>query len=197
MAKSKGRNQALFDTTHRGVLEAARVLFVAYGYAGVATQRIAETAGVAHGSVFHHFKSKRDLFIAVHQPYQERLLEWVAAAADAAPEPRARLDRICRAYLDIARDPGIRRILLQDGPQVIGPGDLRDAGRPTAFALLTREIEQLMKAGLLLARPARGLAVVLFGALNQAASEIADFPEDAALREALIAETTALVAALR
>ena len=193
MPKSRGRNQTLFNTTHCGVLEAARLMFATEGYAAVATQRIAEAAGVSHGSVFHHFKSKRALFIAVHQAYEAAFLDRVEAAAAGAPDRWARFDRYWRAYIDAAREPETRQVLLQDGPQVIGVADLRAPGRRTAFNGLAMEIEGLMQAGDLPRRPSFPLTLLIYGALNMAAQEIADHPDDDALRQGLLAEIAALV----
>jgi len=45
------------------ILQAARELFAERGYDGTATAEIAERAGVAHGTVFHHFQTKRNLLL--------------------------------------------------------------------------------------------------------------------------------------
>jgi AcrR family transcriptional regulator len=197
MPKSKGRNETLFNTTHRGVYEAARAMFASEGYAAVATQRIAEVAGVSHGSVFHHFKSKRALFIAVHQGYEAAFLDRVEAAAAGAPDRWARFDRYWRAYIDAAREPDTRLVLLQDGPQVIGTADLCAPGRRTAFNCLAIEIDGLMQAGDLPRRPSRALALLIYGMLNVAAQEIADRPQDKALRQEFVDEIANFIAHLR
>lgn len=44
------------------IAEAARELFAQHGYAGATTAGIARRAGVSEGIVFHHFRSKRELF---------------------------------------------------------------------------------------------------------------------------------------
>jgi len=197
MPKSRGRNQTLFNTTHRGVLEAARAMFATDGYDAVATQRIAEAAGVSHGSVFHHFKSKRELFIAVHQGYEAAFLERVEAAAAGAPDRWARFDRYWRAYVEAAKEPETRVVLLQDGPRVIGTAELRAPGRRTAFNGLAAEVEGLMAGGVIPQRPGLSLTLLIYGALNLAAQEIADCPQDDALRQGLFDEIAAFIGHLR
>lgn len=49
------------------ILDAALAEFVARGFDGASTNTIARAAGVAKGLVFHHFGSKSDLFLAVHE----------------------------------------------------------------------------------------------------------------------------------
>lgn len=48
-----------------GVLEAAARRFVAQGYAATTVRQIAEDSGIKAASIYHHFASKEDLFVAV------------------------------------------------------------------------------------------------------------------------------------
>jgi AcrR family transcriptional regulator len=193
MPKPKGRNRDLFDATHAALLAAARALFAEHGFDGVTTQAVAAGAGVAQGSLFHHFRSKRELFVAVHDNVQGELVARIEAAASDAASPADRFDRIWRAYFAATEDPGLRRILLLDGPRVIGLDALRARDRETAFAFFHAELEALSAAGLVETPSVRALAVLLFGALDQAAFEMADFPDDAARRRDLVEATAALI----
>ncbi len=47
------------------MLDAAAALFVAQGYSGTTLRQIAAEAGIKAGSIYHHFDSKDDLFVAV------------------------------------------------------------------------------------------------------------------------------------
>ncbi len=53
------------QTGRRRVLDAAASLFVAQGYSGTTLRQIAAEAGIKAGSIYHHFDSKDDLFVAV------------------------------------------------------------------------------------------------------------------------------------
>ncbi len=53
------------STGRSRVLDAAASLFVAQGYAGTTLRQIASAAGIKAGSIYHHFDSKEDLFVAV------------------------------------------------------------------------------------------------------------------------------------
>lgn len=48
-----------------GVLQAAAQRFVAQGYAATTVRQIAEDSGIKAASIYHHFASKEDLFVAV------------------------------------------------------------------------------------------------------------------------------------
>ena len=197
MPKPRGKNRDLFDATHQTVFEVATKLFSEHGFDNVTTKMIATEAGVAQGSVFHHFKSKCNLFIEVHNQYQLKLIDRIDAAATKAVGPEDRFDRIWRAYLSSTEDAGMRRILLLDGPQVIGLEALRAQDRETAFAFFMAELSTLQDEGFIRPHSLRALAILLFGALDQAAFEMADFPEDLDLRHAILNETSAMFECLK
>ncbi|MFC0182207.1 DNA-binding transcriptional regulator, AcrR family [Pseudarcicella hirudinis] len=55
------------------ILKAALKLFVAYGFHGTATGKIAQEAGVATGTLFHYYKTKDDLIVALYVDIKTRL----------------------------------------------------------------------------------------------------------------------------
>jgi AcrR family transcriptional regulator len=107
--------------TTAAILEAARKLFATQGFEATSIDDIAAKAGVAKGAVYHHFESKEEIFT--------RVLDAVQAGIAATPPPASLrriadpLDRMAAAvlnYLNTATEPGIKRILLIDGPAVVG-----------------------------------------------------------------------------
>ncbi len=59
--------------TRRQILDAARVLFASRGFASTTNRLVAAEAGLTAGAVHHHFGSKLDLYVAVHDDVQERV----------------------------------------------------------------------------------------------------------------------------
>lgn len=60
------------ERTMRTVITAARVEFAEYGYDGARTDRIAAGTGMSKGVLYHYFRSKDELFVAVLEDiYQE------------------------------------------------------------------------------------------------------------------------------
>lgn len=53
------------NKTKQRILEEACVLFAKHGFKSVSTRMIASAAGVRHGTVHYHFKSKKELYIEV------------------------------------------------------------------------------------------------------------------------------------
>src|SRR5258708_29586480 len=63
----KSRRAEHVQDTQAAVLQAARELFAATGYAGTGTEEIVARARVTRGALYHHFRDKPDLFRAVMQ----------------------------------------------------------------------------------------------------------------------------------
>jgi AcrR family transcriptional regulator len=153
-----------------GAIEsAARKLFASRGFAETSIDEIAARAGVAKGAVYHHFASKEAIFARLVDALQAEL----AAELAAAPPRRggAPVDRFADAvlrYLLAASEPARKRILLIDGPAVIGWQAWREIDAKY-FGAGTR----LAVAALLGADPApravEALAHLVLGAVMEAA----------------------------
>jgi len=117
MARQAERSEA----TTRAIAAAARKLFAARGFASTSIDDIAARAGVAKGAVYHHFASKEEVFARVLEAIQ---CELATAPVPASSRKRSDpLDVIADAvlrYLLAASEPDVKRILLVDGPAVIG-----------------------------------------------------------------------------
>jgi len=103
------------------ILSAARRLFAVQGFEATSIDDIAAAAGVAKGAVYHHFDSKEAVFL--------RVLEGVQAAIAASPlppealterDPVALIAAGTLRYLLAASESEVRRVLLIDGPAVVG-----------------------------------------------------------------------------
>jgi len=81
------------------ILDAAALSFAAQGYASADTQALADGLGIAKGTVFRYFPTKRALFIACIERALERLRARVDAVALEAADPLDQLQRAIRAYL--------------------------------------------------------------------------------------------------
>ena len=86
------------------ILDAAEDLFARRGFSGVGLREVAEAAGLGKSSLFHHFKSKSELYAAVAgrilDLFETRLTQALAAGGD----PVARFDRWLDTLLDTFAD---------------------------------------------------------------------------------------------
>jgi AcrR family transcriptional regulator len=108
------------EATMGAIERAARKLFAARGFDATSIDEIAARAGVAKGAVYHHFDSKREIFTRVLDRIQGEL----AALPTIVPRRGAgALDVMAEAvlrYLLAASEPDVKRILLVEGPAVVG-----------------------------------------------------------------------------
>lgn len=103
------------------ILASARALFGARGFEATSIDDIAQGAGVAKGAVYHHFESKEAIFTQVLEAVQLEILQTpVPPAAGARGDLADQIAAGVGHYLLTASAPGARRILLIDGPAVIG-----------------------------------------------------------------------------
>jgi len=110
------------------LLEAARSLFAERGYAATTTAQLAREAGVAEGTVFHHFPSKRALLEAVAGEYGRGLAERMFAGVDVTASDPAAEPMLRRAFAYV-REQGALSRLLALAPDPIGWKAARAASR--------------------------------------------------------------------
>lgn len=94
------------EATRRHLLDAATTVFLESGYAGATTKRIAKAAGVSEGTIYRHFRDKRELFAAVFEGRNATTFEAVARLPELAGTKtvRANLLFLVQAIEDVERD---------------------------------------------------------------------------------------------
>ena len=101
--------------THRQVLESACRLFGEHGYNNTSLEDIATDCGVTTRPIYHYFGNKKALFSAVNQLMEQRIINAIDHS-----NPDTRLMTNWLAFLELCDDPGFRRIVLLDSPNVLG-----------------------------------------------------------------------------
>ena len=96
------------------ILDVAEALFARRGLTGVGLREVAARSGLGKSSLFHHFRSKSELYLAVLQRVFERLDEALAPSVAASGDPFARLVAATDALIDaLAEHPTTARLLLR------------------------------------------------------------------------------------
>ncbi|MBW0270500.1 TetR family transcriptional regulator [Nocardia sp. MH4] len=175
------------EETRRALVAQSRRLFAAKGYAAVGLSEIVAASGVTKGALYHHFDSKAELFRAVLTQVQQEVGEQVAAAADAEPDPWTQLTSGCAAFLRACADPLVQRIMLIDGPAVLGWHEWRALDEANSARHLHEALESLVGAGILVPQPIAPLTRLLSGAMNEAALWLATTPDTDALPDTITA----------
>jgi AcrR family transcriptional regulator len=161
--------------TQQALQAAARRLWGARGFAEVSTPEIAEAARVTRGAMYHQYADKTALFRAVIEVAEAEVIERLLAAV-AAAQPESPTDALyvaADAWLDIAREPEIRQLMLLDAPSVLGWAEYREISRRYALGMTEQLLGTSIGAGLLKELPVRPLATVMLAALNEAALYLA------------------------
>jgi AcrR family transcriptional regulator len=155
-------------TTTAALLSAGRALFAERGFHATPAEEVTRRAGVTSGALYHHFRDKRSLFRAVFEAVERSLAERVAAAAGEARDPWDRLERGVEEYLRAAQEAEVRRIVLVDGPSVLGWEEWHAADAAHHLRPLAAALALAMRRGLVERRSPEPLARLLLGALTEA-----------------------------
>lgn len=167
--------------TARRVLEAAREVFAADGFAAASLDDIARRAGVTRGAVYHHYDGKSGLFRAVAEQLQAEVAARVVAEAERKADAAGQLRAGSHAFLDAITDDRAARVLLIDAPAVLGWTRWRELDAAASGRELREAVEAL---GTVRPELVDALTQQLSGAMNEAALWLADAGDDATAREA-------------
>lgn len=184
-------NRDRTEKTRAALMQAARALFVDKGYADTSTPEIVSAAGITRGALYHHFEDKRALFRAV---VMDEALAVASAIERETPDGLQPLDALLKgsvAYLDAMRVPGRTRLLLIEGPSVLGLAEMKKLDDENAARTLREGLEAVIDVHGL---PLAALADLLSAAFDRAALAI-DAGEDALAYRAAIAALIRRVAA--
>jgi AcrR family transcriptional regulator len=182
------------DATRAALIAAARPLFAERGYTGVGTEQIARVAGVTRGALYHHFDGKRELFEAVYEQIEVELAERIADGAlqANATSPLAAMKVGAEMFLLASTEPETQRIVLLDGPSVLGWDRWREIATEHGLGLIEATLQAAIEAEAIGPQPVRPLAHVLMGALDEAAMLVARAADPEKMR-AEVGQTLALL----
>ena len=156
----------------RKLIAAARKAFAEKGYADASMDVLTAEVGLTRGALYHNFGDKRGLFAAVVDEIDTEMAERAKARGVAAGAGWDALLAEGAAYIEMALDPEVQRIVLLDGPAVLGDPSLWPS--QNSCLQVTREaIQGLMGEGVLKPVDAEAAARLISGAALNAAMWIA------------------------
>lgn len=163
MRKSKAEAQE----TIRRLVDIARTHFTEYGYANAALESIVQEAHITRGAVYHHFRNKKELFRTVLEAVQQEVAERVEREASTSENVWEQLYLGCRAFVVAAVEPRNQRIMLVDGPAILGWEAWRALDEKHSMRLLRGQLEVMRQHGYLQNVPLDVMTHFLSGALNE------------------------------
>jgi AcrR family transcriptional regulator len=171
MTKPKKTRAASKAETSAQLIKTARKHFFEHGYAGTSMDALAEEAGLTRGAIYHNFGGKEGLFEAVIQQIDDEMSEKLLTTEVGNTMLLETLITASCLYLDLTLDPEVQKLVFQDAPAVLGQR-LRDMDEGT-IAQLADALRELIAQGTFVAADAESLAVMLNGAITDAALWIA------------------------
>src|SRR4029077_14966959 len=170
----------------RGALVAAgRRLFGEKGFRATSVEDLAREARVTTGALYHHFPTKTALFEAVFMQAHTDLMTASTKAAQGASDGIDELARGFEAFLDGVLQPDMQRILIVDGPAVLGLARYTELDEQYAHAVIVHSLTAAAQAGTIKVEDPETATRLLLGALTRGAMLIANSPDPAETRHAV------------
>ncbi|MBN3100164.1 TetR/AcrR family transcriptional regulator [Pectobacterium brasiliense] len=166
------RTRAEMEETRATLLATARKVFSERGYADTSMDDLTAQASLTRGALYHHFGDKKGLLAAVVEQIDAEMDERLQVISDTAEDAWDGFRHRCRAYLEMALEPEIQRIVLRDARAVLG-GASPDSQRHCVESM-QRLIDNLIRQGVVADADPQALASLIYGSLAEAAFWIAD-----------------------
>lgn len=168
------RRQLYSASTKRALVDVAEDLFTSNGYASASLDAIVSGARVTKGALYHHFSGKQALFEAVFDRVEQKASATIRQALKGHVDPWDKAQAGLRAFIDVVREPEYRRIVIQEGPSVLGYERFREQEERSTFATVRDIVRSVTSAGpwpldddMLLA-----FSRIFFGALSSAGASV-------------------------
>lgn len=162
----------MIEATRAKLIAAARQAFRQMGYAATSMDDFTAAAGLTRGALYHHFGDKKGLLAAVVKQIDGEMDERLSAISLRAPDAWTAFRDRCRAYLEMAVEPEIRRIVLQDARAALAPAP--GAAQQQCVASLGALLQQLMAEGTVEPADPQALARLVNGSLVESGFWIAE-----------------------
>jgi AcrR family transcriptional regulator len=166
--------------TREQLIEVATRLFAERGYEDTSIEAVLTAARVSRGALYHHFAGKDALFEAVVQSVENRIMAKLTAAIGDAQDPVAILTTAALAWIDLAGDPVIQRVILTDAPAVLGWERWRAMDEQRALGTARALLQAISDSGRLAPELVNPFAHMILAALDEMALVIARAEDPAA-----------------
>ena len=165
------RTRAEMEETRATLVSTARHFFSEQGFADTSMDDLTAHAGLTRGALYHHFGDKKGLLAAVVEQLDAEMDERLQAISDSAQDAWEGFRRRCHAYLEMALEPEIQRIVLRDARSVLGGASPQSQRH--CIRSMQALIAELMEQGVVSQADPQALAFLIYGSLAEAAFWIA------------------------
>ncbi|YBV97657.1 TetR/AcrR family transcriptional regulator [Phyllobacteriaceae bacterium JZ32] len=164
-----GKSRAeMMEENRAKLIWAARKAFAEKGYANASMDELTAEVGLTRGALYHNFGDKRGLLAAVVHQIDNEMASRAQAIGARLQDDWEGLLAEGAAYIEMALDPEVQRIVLLDGPAVLGDPS-QWPSQSSCLEVTERTVERLIAKGFLKPVDAEAAARLLNGvALNAA-----------------------------
>jgi len=164
------------EETRAKLVQAARKAFATNGYAASSMDELTAEAGLTRGALYHNFGDKKGLLQAVIDQIDAEMLVRMRVAHQQSLSLWQGFLAESIAYIEMALEPEIQRIMLLDGPAVLGDPS-QWPNQNACLLTTTQTIQALIDEGALKPLDPEAAARLLNGAALNAALWIAASPD--------------------
>ena len=164
-------NKARSEEMRGRLIAVSRTLFAKKGFAETGTPEIVKAARVTRGALYHHFADKTDLFRAVVLAEAKDVENEIVLHSANSPSAVDSLQEGAKSYFKSMQKSGRIRLLLLDGPAVLGQAEMASIDAITGGNALKEGLSALLSDE---TAPLAALAEIISAAFDRAALAIAN-----------------------
>lgn len=191
---AKPRKEMIAETRAK-LIAAARHAFARQGYAEASMDDFTAGAGLTRGALYHHFGDKKGLLLAVIMEIDAEMSDRLCAISSRAENPWRGFVDECVAYIEMSLEPEIQRIMLLDGPAVLGDPS-QWPNQSACIRATTASLQTLIDQGTIRPIDAEATARLVNGATLSAALWIASAEDPEAVSKKAVEAFLTLVSGL-
>ena len=192
---SKPRQEMIAETRAK-LIAVARRAFGTVGYAEASMDDFTREAGLTRGALYHHFGDKKGLLEAVVREIDGEMTNRLCKVNSTAPTHWQGFVDENVAYLEMALEPEIQRIMFRDAPAVLGDITLWPS-TSGCVAQLSQSLDQLKADGEIIDIDTEVAARLINGASSHAALWIANAKDPKKTSKQAVAGFRAFLEGLR
>jgi AcrR family transcriptional regulator len=175
-----GKRAAQGRATRGQLIEVATRLFAEHGYEGTSVEAVLSAAGVSRGALYHHFAGKEALFEAVVSAVSDQVTVKLTEAVRGCADPLDAMRTAAIAWIGLAADPVIQRVVLVDAPSVLGWDRWRAMDDGRTLGAMRAMLQAISDSGRLPAELVGPFSHMILAALDEIVLVIARAPDSAA-----------------
>jgi AcrR family transcriptional regulator len=175
-----GKRAAQGRATRGQLIEVATRLFAEHGYEGTSIEAVLSAAGVSRGALYHHFAGKEALFEAVVSAVSAQVMVELTEAISGCADPVDALRTAALAWISLAADPVIQRVVLVDAPSVLGWDRWRAMDDGRTLGALRALLQAVSDTGRLPAELVAPFSHMILAALDEIVMVVARAPDSTA-----------------